>query len=193
MREVSDPSRVLLDLDAGRGAGAVVVPTIEGTRPLLLEVQALVNPTAFGMAQRVATGLDPRRLSVLLAVLQKHGGVDASTSDVFVNVVSGIRITEPAADLALLVAVVSSMLDRPLPKGLAVLGEVGLGGELRPVGQCERRVAEAVRVGFDRVLIPNAAAKDITVRLSPHVTAARTVAEALGFAGLEPPPRRRAP
>jgi len=188
--EVADPSRMLLDLDTIRGAGAVVVPTIEGTRPLLLEVQALVTSSAFGTAQRVANGIDPRRLSVLLAVLQKHGGADASGADVFINVVSGIRITEPAADLAVLLAVVSSMLNEPLPKGLAVLGEVGLGGELRPVHQCERRVSEAIRVGFERVILPASATKDLTPRTAPHAVPSRTVADALARAGLEVRPRR---
>jgi DNA repair protein RadA/Sms len=188
--EVKDPSRLLADTDAGRTDGSVVVPTIEGTRPILLEVQALVSPAAYGMAQRVASGIDPKRLAVLLAVLRKHAGVDVSAHDVFLNVVSGIRITEPAADLGVLIAVVSSLYDRALPERLALFGEVGLGGEVRGVGQAERRIAEAMRVGFERVIVPQAVARDLPKRHEETVTPVRRLDEALRAAALAPTPAR---
>ncbi len=179
MHEVTDPSRVLVDLESGRADGSIVVPTIEGTRPLLLEVQALVTPTSYGMAQRVATGVDPKRLAVLLAVLRKHAGVDVSDHDVFLNVVSGIRITEPASDLGVLLAVVSSLRDRALPERMAAVGEVGLGGEVRGVAQLDRRVAEAVRVGFTEVLVPAVTGRDLPARLRTHARLVRNVSEAM--------------
>ncbi len=186
LTEVHDPSRMLLDTDGRRAAGSAVVPVIEGTRPLLLEVQALVTPAAYGVAQRVASGIDPKRLAVLLAVLRKHAGTDVSGHDVFVNVVSGIRIQEPAADLGLLAAVVSSFRDRPLPARVALFGEVGLGGEIRPVGQPERRIAEASRVGFERFVVPEASRRDLPKRLQEVAIGVDRLSEALVQAGLYP-------
>src|SRR5207245_2433271 len=124
---------------------------MEGTRPLLVEIQALAAKAGFGTPQRVATGLDHRRLAVLLAVLERRGGVACGELDVFVNVTGGIRLVEPSTDLAVLAALVSSVRDRPLPADALFLGEVGLGGEVRPVAGVERRLAEAARQGFRRV------------------------------------------
>jgi DNA repair protein RadA/Sms len=181
--EVKDPSRVLTEHDGPRGIGTVVVPVIEGTRPLLVEVQALVTPTAYSLPQRVATGIDAKRLPVLLAVLQKHVGLDLSAHNVFVNVVSGIRLHEPAADLGVLAAVVSSLRDRAVPSGIAAVGEVGLGGEVRQVSQLERRVSEAVRVGLERVVVPRAGKRDLGTLADAAIPVA-TVAEALVACGL---------
>ncbi len=182
--EVRDPSRLLVDANSRHAPGSAVVPVIEGTRPLLLEVQALVTPSAYGMAQRVATGIDPKRIAVLLAVLRKHAGTDLSAHDVFVNVVSGLRIQEPAADLGLLAAVVSSFRDRPLTPGVAVFGEVGLGGEIRGVGQAERRIGEASRVGFTRFVVPAPVWQDLPKRWQKAAVRVERLGDALVQTGL---------
>jgi len=126
---------------------------MEGTRPMLVEIQALAAKTGFGTPQRVATGLDHRRLAVLLAVLERRGGVPFAALDVFVNVTGGVRLLEPSSDLAVTAALLSSVRDRALPADALFLGEVGLGGEVRPVAGVERRLAEAARQGFRRVFL----------------------------------------
>jgi DNA repair protein RadA/Sms len=131
-----------------------VVPVIEGTRPLLLEVQALVAPAGYGTPRRTCLGIDDGRVALLLAVLGRRSDVDLLSCDVFVNVVGGMRISEPAADLAVALALASSRLDLPLPADAAACGEVGLGGEVRRVGRIEQRLREAARLGFRRVLVP---------------------------------------
>lgn len=140
--------------DGARGSGMAVVPTMEGTRPLLVEVQALAARTPYGSPQRVSTGFDPRRLALLLAVLERRAGLRFGQLDVFLNVVGGLRIVETAADAAVVAALASSVIDRPLPNDAVFVGEIGLGGELRPVGQMERRLAEAARLGFGRAFVP---------------------------------------
>jgi DNA repair protein RadA/Sms len=130
-----------------------VTALMEGTRPILVEIQALAAKSGYGTPQRVATGLDQRRLAVLLAVLERRGGLPFTNLDVFVNVTGGVRLLEPSTDLAVLAALVSSVADRPLPADALFLGEVGLGGEIRPVAAAERRLAEAARQGFRRVFL----------------------------------------
>ncbi|MFP4513083.1 MAG: DNA repair protein RadA [Acidimicrobiales bacterium] len=152
-----DPSRLFLADRRPGVAGSVVVPTIEGHRPLLVELQALVTGDAPGSPRRSAQGLDPGRLAFLLAVLEQRVGVPLARTDVYALAVGGVRIVEPAADLALALAVASAQLDRPVPPDLVVLGEVGLGGELRQVAQTGRRLAEAARLGFSRALVPDSA------------------------------------
>ena len=150
---VADPAAAFL---AGRTtgvSGSAVTALMEGTRPMLVEIQALAAKSGFGTPQRVATGLDQRRLAVLLAVLERRGGVPCGALDVFVNVTGGVRLLEPSTDLAVLAALVSSVQDRPLPSDALFLGEVGLGGEIRPVGAVERRLGEAARQGFRRVFL----------------------------------------
>jgi DNA repair protein RadA/Sms len=153
LEPVPDPAAVFL---AGRltgVSGSAVTALMEGTRPVLVEIQALAAKAGFGTPQRVATGLDQRRLAVLLAVLERRGGLAVSALDVFVNVTGGVRLLEPSTDLAVLAALVSSVHDRPAPADALFLGEVGLGGEVRPVGGLERRLAEAQRQGFRRVFV----------------------------------------
>ncbi len=148
---VPDPAAAFL---AGRHtgvSGSAVTALMEGTRPMLVEIQALASKAGFGTPQRVATGLDHRRLAVLLAVLERRGGLPFGDLDVFVNVTGGVRLLEPSTDLAVTAALVSSILDRPTPPDALFLGEVGLGGEIRPVAGVERRFAEAARQGFRRV------------------------------------------
>ena len=156
LKGVSNPSALFLSQHAQSVAGSAVVPTVEGSRPLLVEVQALVDPVQGGVPRRLAVGLDPQRLSLLLAVLHRHGGVETGGYDVFVNAVGGVRILEPAADLAVLSAIDSSLKNRPLPSKSIVFGEVGLAGEIRPVQRGLERIREAAKLGFTTMLVPSA-------------------------------------
>jgi DNA repair protein RadA/Sms len=150
---VGNPSAAFLTGRVEQSAGSAVTALLEGTRPVLLEIQALAAKAGFGTPQRVATGLEHRRLAVLLAVLERRGGLPFHDLDVFVNVTGGVRLVEPAADLAVVAALMSSVTDRPLPPDAVFLGEVGLGGEIRPVVATERRLAEAERQGFRRAFV----------------------------------------
>jgi DNA repair protein RadA/Sms len=141
--------------------GSVVTSSIEGTRPILLEVQALVTPSNYGYPQRVSNGFDQRRLSILLAVLEKRANVHVSATNVFVNIAGGIRITEPAADLAVCVAIASSLMEKVIDNQTIVIGEVGLGGEIRSVGHLEKRLQEAEKLGFKSVILPSGNLKEI--------------------------------
>jgi DNA repair protein RadA/Sms len=156
LKGVANPSALFLSQHAEAVAGSCVLATIEGSRPLLVEVQALVDPVQGGLARRLAVGLDPQRLALLLAVLHRHGGVETGLFDVFVNAVGGVRIGEPAADLAVLMAIYSSFKNRPLGAKSLVFGEVGLAGEIRPVQRGQERLREAAKLGFTRALIPAA-------------------------------------
>ncbi|WP_457675295.1 DNA repair protein RadA [Thiolapillus sp.] len=156
LKEVSNPSAIFLSRHEEQVAGSAILVTREGTRPLLVEVQALVDQSPLGNPRRVALGLEQNRLAMLLAVLHRHGGIGMYDQDVFLNVVGGVRVTETAADLPVLLSVLSSFRDRPLPEGLAAFGEVGLAGEIRPVPSGEDRVREAAKHGFRRILLPAA-------------------------------------
>ncbi len=155
LKGVSNPSALFLSQHADSVPGSAIVATLEGSRPLLVEIQALVDPVQGGMPRRLSVGLDAQRLALLLAVLHRHGGVETAGYDVFVNAVGGVRINEPAADLALLLAVHSSLVSRALPAKTLVFGEVGLAGEIRPVQRGQERIREAAKLGFRQVLIPN--------------------------------------
>jgi DNA repair protein RadA/Sms len=156
LREVPNPSAIFLSAHAGPTPGSAVMVTREGTRPLLVEVQALVDQSSLGNPRRVALGLEQNRLAMLLAVLHRHGGVAAYDQDVFINVVGGIRVQETAVDLPALLAVLSSLRDRPLPEKTVAFGEVGLSGEIRPVPNGEERLKEAAHHGFRRAIVPKA-------------------------------------
>ena len=153
LEPVANPAAAFLAGRSSGVSGSAVTALMEGTRPMLVEIQALASKAEFGTPQRVATGLDHRRLAVLLAVLERRGGLPFGGLDVFVNVTGGVRLVEPSTDLAVLAALVSSVHDRPVPGDALFLGEVGLGGEVRPVGGIERRLAEASRQGFRRVFL----------------------------------------
>jgi DNA repair protein RadA/Sms len=155
LKGVANPSALFLSQHAEPVAGSAIVATLEGTRPLLVEIQALVDPVQGGNPKRLAVGLDSQRLALLLAVLHRHGGVEVGGYDVFVNAVGGVRINEPAADLAVMLAVHSSLRNKPLPPKAMVFGEVGLAGEIRPVQRGQERIREAAKLGFRSVLIPN--------------------------------------
>ncbi len=154
LKEVSNPSAIFLSRHEEPVSGSVVMVTKEGTRPLLVEVQALVDTSHLGNPRRVSVGLEQNRLSMLLAVLHRHAGINTSDQDVFINVVGGIRITETAADLAILLAAISSLKNSPMPQDLIVFGEVGLAGEIRPVQNGLERLNEAVKHGFKKAIIP---------------------------------------
>jgi len=156
LKEVSNPSAIFLSRHEQAVPGSVVMVTWEGTRPMLVEVQALVDQSQLGNPRRVTLGLEQNRLSMLLAVLHRHGGLTLGDQDVFVNVVGGVRVSETAADLAVLLAVMSSFRNRPLPADLIVFGEVGLSGELRPVPNGQERISEAAKHGFHQAIIPAA-------------------------------------
>ena len=167
LREVSNPSAILLSRHDEAVPGSVVLVSREGTRPLLVEVQALVDDSALGNPRRVTVGLDHNRLSMLLAVLHRHGGISTAGCDVFANIVGGVRISETGADLAILCAVVSSLKNKPLSRDLVIFGEVGLAGEIRPVQNGPERLREAEKQGFKRAIIPTAnAPKSARGRLS---------------------------
>jgi len=151
--EVANPSEILLAERAEGVSGSAIVCSMEGTRPLLIEIQALVSRSSFGYPQRVATGIDAKRLSIIIAVLEKRCGHDLSGEDIFVNVVGGIRLDDPSVDMGVGLAIVSSFRNRPIDAQTVAIGEVGLGGEIRPVNQIDRRVTEARSLGFERCLL----------------------------------------
>ena len=154
LKGVSNPSALFLSQHDAQVAGSCVMVTQEGTRPLLVEIQALVDASHSPNAKRLSVGLEQNRLAMLLAVLHRHAGVAAFDQDVFINAVGGVKITEPAADLAVLLAINSSMRNKPLPRGLVVFGEVGLAGEIRPAPRGQERLREAAKLGFSIAIIP---------------------------------------
>lgn len=154
LREVKNPSEVFLSERHYGTSGSTVVASIEGSRPILVEVQALVTPTNYGLPQRNSTGFDFRRLALLLAVLEKRMGMNLGQQDVFVNVAGGLKIDEPAVDLGIAVSITSSLRDVPVDSSSIAIGEIGLGGEIRTIGQVERRVQEAAKLGFKKIVVP---------------------------------------
>jgi DNA repair protein RadA/Sms len=153
---VTNPSALFLSQHDHPVAGACVLVTQEGTRPLLVEIQALVDSTHSPAPRRLAVGLEQNRLALLLAVLHRHAGIACFDQDVFLNAVGGVKISEPAADLAVLLAIYSSLRNQPLPRGLVVFGEVGLAGEIRPCPRGQERLKEAAKLGFSVAIIPRA-------------------------------------
>ena len=156
LKGVSNPSALFLSQHGQEVAGSCVLVTQEGTRPLLVEIQALVDTTMGGSPRRLSVGLEQNRLAMLLAVLHRHAGIGCFDQDVFVNAVGGVKISEPAADLPVLLAIISSLKNRPLPEKLVVFGEVGLAGEIRPAPRGQERLKEAAKLGFTRALVPEA-------------------------------------
>lgn len=182
LAEVESPSELFLAERPLHASGSTVVASVEGTRPLLVELQALGSPSGFGTPRRVANGIDHQRLALLLAVLEKRLGLPLQEHDVYVNIVGGLRIDEPAIDLGVVAAVASSLRDIPIDPELVMFGEVGLTGEVRAVGHVETRLREAAKLGFRRCLLPQANCTPMAIEtLSDHVElcGVRTVAEAL--------------
>jgi DNA repair protein RadA/Sms len=157
LEDVENPSELFLEERSGGGPGSCVVPVLEGTRPMLVELQALVAPSTYGTARRTCIGIEDGRIALLLAVLDRRTDIDLLSRDIYANVAGGVRVAEPSADLAMCLAIASSCLDIPVPTDVAACGEVGLGGEVRRVGRLDLRVREAARLGFTRVLAPASA------------------------------------
>jgi DNA repair protein RadA/Sms len=178
LHEVSNPSELFIAGYRG-AAGSAVVPCIEGTRPLLVEVQALVTRATYGTPERKVSGVDRNRVPMLLAVLDRRGGLQLGGHDVFVNAVGGVRVEEPAADLGIALAIASSFIDKPLTPASVFIGEVGLGGEVRAVNRLEGRVAEAARLGFKRAFVPKDSVKGLGGRLALDIQPVSNMIEAL--------------
>jgi len=183
MMEVENPSQAFLSQRGTEAMGSAVVPTLEGSRPLLVEIQALTTPTSFGLPRRTANGVDFNRLLLVTAVLTKRVGLRLGNQDIMVNVTGGLRVGEPAADLGMALAIASSFRDMGVDPTLAAVGEVGLSGELRAASQLERRLTEAARLGFKRCIIPKIGAR-ITPPKDIEIIPASTLREAIG-AGLQ--------
>jgi DNA repair protein RadA/Sms len=183
LREVANPSEVFLEERTKGVPGSVIVPTLEGTRPLLVEVQALVTPTSFGLPRRTVSGADPQRLAVLLAVLAKRAGIALGQHDVYVNLVGGLKVREPAADLAVAVALASALRDRAADPRTVFVGELGLGGELRRVQRVAARLKEAQRLGFTRAIVPQASLPDLN-GTAMEVVGVASLREALTRSGI---------
>jgi DNA repair protein RadA/Sms len=179
LRAVPNPSRLFLAERAANAPGSAVLCTIEGSRPILVEVQALVSTATYGNARRTANGFDPNRLALLLAVLEKRAGLSLATDDVFVNVAGGMRVDEPAADLAVLAAVASSLRNRPIPSDVVVFGEIGLAGEIRATSHAPLRVREAAQLGFARTVLPDGNLAESDRPEGMAITGVRHVSEAL--------------
>ncbi len=178
--EVDNPSQVFLEERSFHAPGSAVIATMEGTRPLLVEVQALVSPAAYGVPQRVATGTDYKRLSMLLAVLERRVGLKTGNHDIFVNVAGGIRIDEPALDLGEVCAIASSLRDKPIDSATVLIGEVGLSGEVRAVSHLQKRLAEAQKLGFMKCVVPHHNLKGRGSIMKIQCIDVREVGEALG-------------
>jgi DNA repair protein RadA/Sms len=178
--EVANPSEIFLAERPEGTSGSAVMASMEGTRPILVEIQALVAPTAFAVPKRMATGVDYNRLSLLVAVMEKKLGMNLSHQDIFVNVAGGLRIEEPAVDLGVVVAVASSHLDHVVPPSTVVFGEVGLAGEVRGVSFGEQRVKESARLGFERCILPRSSARGIKPTKGMELIGARDLREVWG-------------
>jgi DNA repair protein RadA/Sms len=179
LTEVKNPSQIFLSERNEDVTGAVVTASIEGSRPVLLEVQALVTPTNFGNPQRVTTGFDYRRLSILLAVLEKRAGLRLSAHNVFLNIAGGIKIDEPAIDLAVCTAIASSLKNSAAKHNYVVLGEVGLGGEIRSVSHVEKRIQEAEKLGFDNIILPQNNLKTLKGKTKIRLISVENISEAI--------------
>ena len=180
--EVSNPSAAFLKERLANASGSAIAVTMEGTRPILVEVQALASITSFGLPRRTANGVDFNRLLLLVAVLSKRVGLRMSDQDVFVNVVGGLRVGEPAADLAVATAIASSFRNKPVAADVVLVGEVGLSGELRSIGQVESRLNECANLGFERCVLPRSVQRVVADKAPLEVLGARTLVEAIDMA-----------
>jgi DNA repair protein RadA/Sms len=179
LREVSNPSEVMLSDHQQDTTGSAVVCSMEGTRPVLVEIQALISPTAFGMPRRMATGIDYNRVVMLMAVLEKRAGLMLQNQDAYVNVAGGLKLDEPAADLGIIMAIASSFREKPVNGLMVFIGEVGLTGEIRAVSRLDQRLNECARMGFTHCMVPAANSKDLRKYGNLSVIPVRTVYEAL--------------
>ncbi|MXY07517.1 MAG: DNA repair protein RadA [Rhodothermaceae bacterium] len=179
LQQVLNPSEIFLSERQSGIAGSCVVCAVEGSRPLLVEVQALVSKTSYGVPQRTSAGFDPKRLQLLLAVLEKREGLAMGGHDVFLNIAGGVRIEEPAADLGIAAAIASSLYDVPADKYGVLIGEVGLGGEIRGVSRLETRLKECAKLGFERVIVPSKSLQGFVLPSNIEIIGVQTVSEVL--------------
>jgi DNA repair protein RadA/Sms len=179
LNEVSNPSAVFLAERPVNVPGSIVTASMEGTRPILVELQALASSSSFGNPRRTILGIDQNRVALLVAVMEKKLGMHLMGHDIFINVAGGVKIDEPAADMGIVAAVASSFLDRPVRQGTVILGEIGLTGEVRAIGQIETRIAEAIKMGFNRCLLPQSNVKRTTGMKGIQLVGVKNVAEAM--------------
>lgn len=180
--EVKNPSEVLISERPEDTSGTIVVPSLEGTRPMLVELQSLVSPTMFGMPRRAAMGIDYNRVVLMIAVLEKKIGYNMESYDVYANIVGGLKTREPAIDLGIISSIASSYRDLPIKSKLTVMGEVGLTGEVRRVSFIEKRVKEAEKLGFNKAIVPKANIKDLKKIDGIEIIGVNNVMEALNIA-----------
>ncbi len=185
LQEITDPSSVLISEREEGTTGSVIVASLEGTRPILLELQALSTPTVFGLPRRTANGIDYNRLVLLMAVLEKRAGMNLGSQDVYLNIVGGMKVNEPALDLGIILAVASSFKNISIPENLAVLGEVGLTGEVRSVNMIDKRVKEVEKLGYKKVIIPETNKKVLKENYKLDIIGVKNVMEALRLLNLK--------
>lgn len=185
MVEITDPSSVLLSDNDENPAGAVIVASLEGTRPILIEIQALTTTTVFGLPRRTANGIDYNRVTLLLAVAEKIAGVNLGNQDVYMNIVGGIKINEPALDLGIILAATSSYKAIAIPKEVVVIGEVGLTGEIRSINMIEKRLREVEKMGFKTALIPQSNKKLLKEKFKLDIIGCKDVIDAMKFLKLK--------
>ena len=179
LTEVENPSEFMLSGKPEGASGSVVACSMEGTRPILLEIQALVCHSNFGMPRRTAAGTDFNRVNLLMAVLEKRGNLKVSQCDAYLNIIGGLTLEEPAADLAAVVAIASSYLDKPVPSHMAAIGEVGLSGEIRSINHMEQRLSEVQRLGFTQCIVPEHRVKEMKELPHLELLPVQNVAQAL--------------
>lgn len=185
MNEIKNPSSVLLSDRTENPPGTVVVASMEGTRPILVELQALTTLSVFGFPKRTANGIDFNRLTLLIAVLEKKAGMALGNQDVYMNIVGGIRINEPALDLGIVLATASSFKNIPIPNDSIAIGEVGLTGEVRNVNMIEKRIKEAEKMGFKTCIIPESNKKLLKESYKLDIIGVKNIIEAMKFLGLK--------
>jgi DNA repair protein RadA/Sms len=185
MVEITNPSSVLISERDGNPPGSVIVVSMEGTRPLLLELQALSIPTVFGMPRRNAIGIDYNRLTLLMAVLEKRAGMNLGSQDIYLNIVGGIRVNEPALDLGIMLATASTFKNIPIKEDVVAIGEVGLTGEIRSVNMIEKRIREAEKLGYKTIIIPESNKKLLKEKFNLDIIGARNIIDAMKFLGLK--------
>jgi Predicted ATP-dependent serine protease len=182
LTEVENPSLIFLS-EHSQQSGSAITATIEGTRAILTEIQALVTPSNFGMPRRNFIGVDYQRVNLLIAVLEKRGRINLVGADIFVNVVGGLKIIEPSSDLAVISATVSSFRDKPLPEGMVIFGEVGLSGEIRAISQTEMRLKEASRIGMKHAIIPQSNLERLKEKFNLKIKGVRSINELIEIIG----------
>lgn len=185
MCEIDNPSSVLLAERNEKKPGSIVVSSIEGTKPLLIEIQSLTTPSIFGMARRTSNGIDYNRVTLLIAVLEKYTGLALGSQDVYMNIVGGIKINEPALDLGVVLSAASSYRNIDIPLDLVVVGEVGLTGEIRSVNMIEKRIKEAEKLGFKTCIIPEGNRKQLKEKYSIKIIGVKDIIEAMQILGLK--------